>query len=358
VFVNQYTGEIQGSTNLTFRRFFRDLHYYLFIPFQVGHFTVLTFAFLLLFALSTALVFYKKWYQKFLELKKGKGAIVLFRSLHRTVGLWSIPFVLLFSITGVWYFLERTNTGNISRIANTRAPKLEVPIADSVAFASISYTIDYDKAIAAAQEVIPGLQVNTISPPSRNDRAIYLTGISHVPLVRNRANRVYLHPLTYKVIKVQRAEETATVTWLNDIADPLHFGFWGGLATKILWFFGGLAISGLVLTGIWISLKRKVKRDKQKQAQRLGRWKYVNWAFVLLMKFFMYSFLFTRYQASVATVIYVTLGWAVVWALAWYVFVYRIRLAVEKEEAKARESALAKAKAREERRAKVPVSNA
>ncbi|MEM6633619.1 MAG: PepSY-associated TM helix domain-containing protein, partial [Bacteroidota bacterium] len=60
------------------------------------------------------------------------------------------------------------------------------------------------------------------------------------------------------------------------IADPLHFGYWGGLITKIIWFFGGLSISGLVLTGIWISLKRKVKDRQRRKAQRLGVWKYVN----------------------------------------------------------------------------------
>ncbi|MGD1894536.1 MAG: PepSY-associated TM helix domain-containing protein, partial [Cyclobacteriaceae bacterium] len=63
VFVNPYTGEVQGSAKLTFQRFFRDLHYYLFVPFQIGHFTVLIFGFLLLFSLVTALVFYKKWYR-------------------------------------------------------------------------------------------------------------------------------------------------------------------------------------------------------------------------------------------------------------------------------------------------------
>ncbi|MEM7509338.1 MAG: PepSY-associated TM helix domain-containing protein [Bacteroidota bacterium] len=341
VFVNQHTGEIQGSTPLTFRRFFRDLHYFLFIPFQIGHFTVLIFAFLLFFSLSTALIFYKQWWKKFTDLKKGKGSVVLFRSLHRTVGLWSIPFVLLFSLTGIWYFLERTNTANISKIANTRSPQLEVPM-DSTQFKTISYDIDYDRAIEVAQEAIPGLQVNTISAPFKDDGTIYLTGKSHVSLVRDRANRVYLHPLTYEVLKVQRAEEISTTTWLNDIADPLHFGFWGGLATKLIWLLAGLSISGLVLTGIWISLKRKVKREKQKKAQRLGNWKYVNWAVIGLMNFFMYAILITRYKVSIPTLIFITLGWAIFWVVGWYIFVYKINEAVEKElvskQAKARVS--------------------
>jgi hypothetical protein len=70
----------------------------------------------------TALYFYRKWYRKIFDLKRGKGPVVLFRSLHRLVGIWTIPFVMLFSVTGIWYFLERSNIGGISKIANTRTP--------------------------------------------------------------------------------------------------------------------------------------------------------------------------------------------------------------------------------------------
>lgn len=60
VFVNQYTGEVQGATTLTFQRFFRDFHYYLFIPFQVGHFTLLMFGFMLFISLVYRLTFLQK----------------------------------------------------------------------------------------------------------------------------------------------------------------------------------------------------------------------------------------------------------------------------------------------------------
>ncbi|MEM1119119.1 MAG: PepSY domain-containing protein, partial [Bacteroidota bacterium] len=157
------------------------------------------------------------------------------------------------------------------------------------------------------------------------------TGLSKMPLVRNRANRVYLHPTTYEVLKVQKAEETATVTWLNDIADPLHFGYWGGLITKIIWFFGGLAITGLVGTGIWISLKRKVKNEKQRQAQRLGKWKWVNGVIFGLMAVIMYYILIKIYAASWVMLSVITLGWGILIGLAWYVYVYRIDQAVKAE---------------------------
>lgn len=331
VFVNPYTGDVQGSTTLTFYRFFRDLHYYLFIPFQIGHFTVLIFGFLLLISLVTALIFYKNWYRKLFELKRGGNRLSFFKSLHKLVGVWSVPFMIIFSITGIWYFLERTNTGNISRIANTRTPTLEVPVSDSVYMANLPKVIDYDRLVAAAQEVMPTLKVKSISIPSSKKRPVYITGTSHVPLVRNRANRIYIHPETYEVVKVQRAENLNTTTYLNDIADPLHFGDWGGLTTKIIWFVGGLAISGLVLTGVWIALKRKMRSRRQQKTQRLGLWKYINWAVLITFLYYMFGTLVNRYKASETVLTAVIIGLLVFAFLGWYLFDYKIKKSLAKE---------------------------
>ncbi|MFT4568408.1 MAG: putative iron-regulated membrane protein [Saprospiraceae bacterium] len=325
VFVNPYTAEVQGDATLTFQRFFRDFHYFLFLPFQVGKFTVLFFGFILFISTTTALLFYKKWWTKLFILKTGKGKLVFYRSLHRLVGLWSIPFAILFSVTGMWYFMERTDVGGLGRAVNPRSPKLET-IEQQEDMTSLSYKIDYDRAISEAQKVIPGLKVNGISPPSNQPKPIYLRGKSHVPLVRDRANRVFINPYTYEVMKVQRAEDISTIMYLNDIADPLHFGYWGGLWTKIIWFIAGLAISGLVLSGIWIALKRQVKKRPVREIY--GRWMYVNIIVVIVMIGFMYHFMISRYAASTEVLVFTSLILGVSIILAWYVFVYRLYRAV------------------------------
>nr|WP_026302538.1 PepSY-associated TM helix domain-containing protein [Psychroflexus tropicus] len=67
VFVNPFTGKVQGSTRLTFQRFFRDLHYYLFIPFQIGHFTVLIFGFYYYYLSLQPFIFIKNGGENFLN---------------------------------------------------------------------------------------------------------------------------------------------------------------------------------------------------------------------------------------------------------------------------------------------------
>lgn len=331
VFVDPYEGKVTGSTPVTFQRFFRDFHYYLFMPFyQIGYFMVLIFAFFLLMAFITALVFYKKWWQKFLELKRGKSPLVFFRSLHRVVGLWSLPFAFIISVTGIWYFVERTNLGNVSGISNPLPPKLELrsdKTPDSMAF---SYQLDYDQAALHALEEIPGLRIGGIVPAKDSSQPIYIRGKSHVPLVRKRSNRVYIDPVENQIVGAQKAENIPVIMYLNDIADPIHFGNWGGLTTKIIWFLGGLSLSGLVLTGIWIALKRQAKQVSEKKSSVMGKWKYVNWGISGVIVGYMYFFMISRYSNSWSSIIFVSLILAFLTVVSWYIFDYRISKATSK----------------------------
>ncbi|NRB51834.1 MAG: PepSY domain-containing protein [Saprospiraceae bacterium] len=322
VFVNPHTGLIQGDAQITIQRYFRDLHYYLFIPFQVGHFTVLLFGFLLLFAFVTALLFYKKWYKKLFQLITGKGILVFFRSLHRLVGLWSVPFAFLFAVTGIWYFIERADVGGVSKYIRYQVPKVEVT--DEEKWENLTYTVDYDQAIAIAKEQIPGLKVERIGPPHSTGNPIFVYGENEVPLVRARANRVYLDPFTFDVLATQNAKEINTPTWLNDIADPLHFGYWGGLTTKFIWFFMGIGISSLVLSGIWIAVKRTIRLQAEKRTRIKGFWKYFNYVITILMFLLMFVTLILRYQVAWHVIVAVVLCWGILIAAAYYI--YKVRL--------------------------------
>lgn len=265
-FANPYTGVVQGSADLTFQRFFRDLHYYLFIPNQIGHFIVLFFGFVILVSLLTGMFYYHDWYKKLFVLKMGKGSKIFYSSLHKLVGAWSIPFMILISATGIWYFIERADVANVSASMDEERPNIPQ---SALAQYDTTAHIDYDRCVAIAQQTIPGLKVKGIQVPGNSRQSVYLSGTSGVPLVRDRANRVYINPYTYEVMKVQRAEELNTITWLNDIADPLHFGYWGGLTTKVIWFFFGLALSSLVLTGPWLYLKKRMRVNKLQKERRV-----------------------------------------------------------------------------------------
>ncbi|WP_160170132.1 PepSY-associated TM helix domain-containing protein [Aquimarina megaterium] len=324
VFANPYTGEIQGETSLTAQLYLRDLHYYLFIPFQIGNYIVLLFGFLILVSVVSALYFYKSWWKKFFVLDVKNGGNKFSRSSHRFVGLWAIPFIFLIVIINSWYFIERTNIAGIKPLVNPKHIKLDILNYQNKKKSLFPFNIDYDKAVKIAEKAIPHFKVKNISPAIDSTETIYVMGNSNVPLVRQRANRVYINPYNYKIEHIQNAAKSSTIMWINDIADPLHFGYWGGITTKIIWFILGLIISILILSGIYISLKRK-HRSKQKSRIEKIFLNVSNTLVICCVFYFMLKRLHTRYEATVLAHFVVFISWALLFALWYYVLVYSIR---------------------------------
>ena len=318
LFANQYSGELQGEASVTFQRFFRDLHYFLFIPFKVGHFLVLLFGFLLLGSLVSGWKFMRNKKKHLLNVGKKNNALAYNKGLHKTFGLWSIPFVILFSISGIWYFTERANLFSIMDIIDDK----EIGIIDTLIKQkeSFTYNIDYDKAIEIAESKIPNFTFGSFTIPEDNNTTLEIRGNSKVPLVRYRANRVVIDVHTDKVLFLQKATETHLLKTINNMVDSLHFGHFGGLLTKSIWFIFGLIISFLTASGIWIYLKRISKNKKGTYTFR-----YVNWGVFAVIQFFMYYRLILEQVASIKNIIIVFLFWAIFIYFMYSVFYKKIR---------------------------------
>lgn len=91
--------------------------------------------------------------------------------------------------------------------------------------------------------------------------------------------------------------------------------------TKIIWFIGRLAISSLILTGIWIYAKRDFKRKKKKSKI----WFYINWTIVVGINFYMFTPLSTGYLASDKFLLILTFFVILLIFSTWYLFVKKIK---------------------------------
>lgn len=92
--------------------------------------------------------------------------------------------------------------------------------------------------------------------PHRPGEPVYLDGQAGNPITRDRANKVLVHPFSGEMIAVQRSSELSVVPFLTDAVDPLHFGYFGGLATKVLWCVLGLVLSFSILAGAYLWVVR------------------------------------------------------------------------------------------------------
>ncbi len=250
---NPYTGAYQGATGwLSIQRFLRSTHRHLMMPNAIGIPIVCAFSFLLIASMVTGLVVYKKFWRGFFRKPRFDQPVRTWTGdLHRLGALWSAWFLVLIALSGIWYLAEKSLGG--------AAPRVEEPptTIEREGVLPAGFTgADLQKAANMAMEAYPSLDLKVVLLPRRPTANLTFGGQADAILVRPTANTVWVDPATLNVTGIQRGETLTAHQRLSELADPLHFGTWGGIVTKIIWFLFGVLLSGLSVTGIIIYGKR------------------------------------------------------------------------------------------------------
>ncbi|MFP4228590.1 MAG: PepSY-associated TM helix domain-containing protein [Salinivenus sp.] len=267
LWVHPETGSVQKRGNFwTVQRFFRSFHRRMFFPNPFGILWVTLFAFVLAGSAVTGVLFYKGWYRHLFRWR-WKDVRLFFSDGHRLAGVWSLAFATIIVATAVWYGVELVapadgfDAGEISEEALVeRGPAPDMlPLGEQV---------------ERAKAAFPGLEPVDVIPGTAA-RATQVRGQADAWLVRPRANTVRIDPVTGEVLSVQDATEATAYHRWSDMADPLHFGTFGGLWSQAAWFLFGLLLSSLMLTGGWLWHLRAEKKARAAGAGRHPRWGYV-----------------------------------------------------------------------------------
>jgi uncharacterized iron-regulated membrane protein len=272
IYVDPISFDLLGSYSyLNVQRFFRNFHMNLFLPYEIGSYIVMFFAITLLLSAIAALYFYSRWWRRFFRFNETAGSV--WSELHKLAGLWSLWFILVIAITGCWYLFElmRSHIGD-GKIVYTGSGEYAVHQLPKPTSHSSSPLLSVNELVSKAKSVRPDMDFTTIGFDWGDDQqgpSFYVDGQSHHWLVRNRANQVTLDSRTGEVLYNQNASDYPVYWRWSDTADPLHFGDFGGLISKIIWFIFGLFLSGIVLTGTWLHARRLVR---EKEGRRRNHW--------------------------------------------------------------------------------------
>lgn len=254
IHVNQWTGDVTGQTPyFTFQRFFRDMHRYLYMPKAVGLTLVCSMGIILGISLYTGLKTSRNWGTLMTRIRFSKGPRTAIGDAHKAAGLWSIWFFVLMIATGLWYYAEFLGK-DFEPGAPTELQNMTELTSD------VLYNPAPDEIARIAEEAYPELKISSLNFAVLPGSAIRVMGKAGNPIVRDRANAVYIDPATFEIITVRRSGELPPVQWVNQIADPLHFGDFGGLPLKLIYFTFGAFMTGLSVSGVWLTWKRLKSR--------------------------------------------------------------------------------------------------
>lgn len=261
VYVNPYTGVIQGiSPDFNFQAFTRALHGWWLVPFTNGFswgwYLVSFLAIPLLVSLITGLVVYKKFWKGFFKptLRVRHGARIFWGDFHRLSGIWSIWFIAVISITGIWFLIQALLSD--FHISISSEPVIPVVARESVPLSpsgTPAKMIDLDNAILIAQEKIPGLEASFVSLPSNAYSHLTIGGRGWYPLMFQTAT---INPYNGDIDASRLLSDRSGLEFVTESMRPLHTGDFGGLWIKLIWFFFGLVLSMMVLSGLLIWTKR------------------------------------------------------------------------------------------------------
>jgi uncharacterized iron-regulated membrane protein len=211
----------------------------------------------LLVAIYTGLVSVRRWWRAMRQVRRGRSPRLFWSDLHRFAGLWAAVITLLLALTGLWYFAELLLQD--ARLIREDPPVQRLSAAALAQRPAVLPPFDLDAAATAAQAAWPGIELSQLALPQRPDDPLVFTGQAEAWLVRARANRILVDPLSNTVLQMQRAEDLPLLQRWIATADPLHFGNFGGLASKLVWFAAGLLLCGGILSGLisaWLRLQR------------------------------------------------------------------------------------------------------
>lgn len=258
--------EVMDGYTWNIAYFLRQLHIRLLMGYW-GRVFVGVFGVTLVLSVATSLWIYRDWIRSALRIRRDSGRRVFHMDLHKAIGLWSLAFNLMFGITGAILGLEnlyyrvwpRTPEQLVAtEIEGPRAP------ADLTPSGIIAYLEKTDRQFRPTSIELP------------IDGPIVVRGDHPGALIAEGASAYAIVPATGAVTATVDARRANWPTYLYNVLDPLHFGYFGerwgfitGYVIEVLWCVTGLAPGALGITGGMMWLLRR-RRQRAARAARVA----------------------------------------------------------------------------------------
>lgn len=257
------TGTVVGPVDSQLGQYLRMLHVFLFFGprWIVGFLGVA-----MLVLIATGIVIHRKILAELFTQRWGRSFRVVMSDLHKSAGIWGLGFHILIATTGAWMGLAplfEQGTKYVTTSANAAAPKSARKVASETAAPVPMQSLD--ALYATAQQAVPGLEARYVSLRRWGTDTAEASFTGNLSGHLASTARVDIHAATGVPKKVHDPRTAGFWSLVNGLMEPLHFGDFGGLALKWLYFFLGMTPAFLSISGtlIWLDARQQRRRETE-----------------------------------------------------------------------------------------------
>lgn len=271
IWTNRETGAVQGATqNWGFRAVVRHIHVRMMSDLKIAYILVTSLSLVLLYQIISGLVAYRRFWKGLLRLpKSGSPGRAWWGAFHRVAALWALPVMILIALTSVLYFAESLGYSSKYPYSGGDASPREAILPEGFAGA------DMDRAVAAAQSALPGLEVTQIQVTNNVKKGLIIGGELTSYLTSPGANQASVDPVTFEVLGARRGEDFGIMGRIDQSQDLLHFGTFGGTISRFIWLIGGFLGTLVAFSGVMVYSNRVSAQVAGSHATRV--WKGIFW---------------------------------------------------------------------------------
>ncbi len=227
---------------------------------QLGTLIGLITAIILTFLGVSGLIIHRKFWLHLFKLRVNKSLRIVSGDIHRLLGAWSSPVILILGITGIYfnamgYFHEVFEHGEEEHYHAS-----EALYAQHIDFQSL-----LDDSQLQLEKFTPSYLLYPYEPK------VNIMVFGHQPGINPFASQ-YSSTVSYdrnsgEFLAATDGRNATATTQLVDSFRELHFGSFAGLTSKIVWCTLGLSPFLLAITGLCIWIIRHRKSSQRKPAQ-------------------------------------------------------------------------------------------
>lgn len=260
IYVDQYSGTLLSEPK-PMQHYLTDwlleLHYAFLLHFN-GTVIGVCIGLIMLFLGISGIILYRGFWRKLFTLRLQAARRILFSDIHKLVGIIASPVFILISFTGVYWNLSILLHEVLEHGFEEQHPFITKPYhATDISFEALR--LDTAK------------QINSFQPfylAIPNEPQMNITFYGEVdtpnPFISEYASTVTYSWQTGDLVSALDVRNASLWSKLDDSTRKLHFGYFAGIWSKIVWCIIGLSPVLLAFTGLFMYLLRKSPKRRSR----------------------------------------------------------------------------------------------